>query len=68
MIKIKFFITLLCVAMCEFCIQAATITGHTVNKINGKHIPYLTIILKGTTYGTNSDESGHFRIDNVRSG
>ena len=68
MIKTKIFITLLCVAMCVVGVHAATITGHVVDKATGKHIPYLTIAIKGSTYGTYSDESGHFRIDNVKSG
>ena len=68
MIKTKLFITLLCVAMCVVGVHAATITGHVVDKATGKHIPYLTIAIKGSTYGTYSDESGHFRIDNVKSG
>ena len=35
--------------MCYCHIHAATITGHTVSKADGSHIPYLTVILAGTT-------------------
>ncbi|MDD6778769.1 MAG: TonB-dependent receptor [Bacteroidales bacterium] len=68
MTRLHFIAALLCAAMCYCHIHAATITGHTVSKADGSHIPYLTVILTGTTYGTNSDETGHFRLDNVKSG
>ena len=68
MIHIRIIIALLCAAVSYNCALAATITGHTVNKADGSHIPYLTVILAGTTYGTNSDETGHFKLENVKNG
>jgi outer membrane receptor for ferrienterochelin and colicins len=41
----------------------AHLIGHVVN--GGKHIPFASISLKGTTIGTSTDETGHFRIINV---
>ena len=34
-------------------------------KCNGKHIPYVNIIVKNTTKGTTSDETGHFKMTNL---
>jgi outer membrane receptor for ferrienterochelin and colicins len=36
----------------------AVITGHVVSR--GKHIPFVNIYLEGTTYGTATDETGHY--------
>jgi outer membrane receptor for ferrienterochelin and colicins len=36
----------------------AVITGHVVSK--GRHIPFVNIYLEGTTYGTATDETGHY--------
>ncbi len=38
----------------------ANIVGHVIS--DGKHVPFVTISVKGTTYGTVADETGHFRI------
>lgn len=38
----------------------ANIVGHVVAE--GKHLPFVTITLKGTTIGTVTDETGHFRL------
>lgn len=43
----------------------ANITGHIIEKQSGKHIPYLTVSIKGTTIGCVSDESGHFFLKNL---
>ncbi|MBE9510565.1 MAG: TonB-dependent receptor [Bacteroidetes bacterium] len=44
----------------------ANIVGHVV--CNGKHIPYATVLIKGTTIGTTTDETGHYRIINLPEG
>lgn len=41
----------------------ANIIGHVT--ANGQHLPFATIVLKGTTIGTATDETGHFRIINL---
>ena len=38
----------------------ANIFGHVVDKSTGEHMPGITIILKGTTIGTATDDSGHY--------
>ncbi|RZT91790.1 outer membrane receptor for ferrienterochelin and colicins [Ancylomarina subtilis] len=38
----------------------AVIVGHVV--CNGKHIPFLNIIIKGTTIGVSTDATGHYRL------
>jgi outer membrane receptor for ferrienterochelin and colicins len=41
----------------------ANITGHVISK--GQHIPYISIVLKGTTISTMSDETGHYSMVNL---
>ncbi len=41
----------------------ANVFGHVTS--DGKHIPFATVIVKGTTIGTVTDETGHFRIINL---
>ncbi len=38
----------------------ANIVGHVISE--GKHVPFVTISIKGTTIGTVADETGHFRL------
>lgn len=44
----------------------AHIIGHVVS--GGKHIPFVTISLRGTTIGTSTDETGHYKLINVPTG
>jgi outer membrane receptor for ferrienterochelin and colicins len=44
----------------------AHIIGHVLN--GSEHIPFANIVLKGTTIGTSTDETGHFRIINAPEG
>ncbi len=44
----------------------ANIVGHVVS--NGEHLPYVSISIKGTTYGTITDETGHFQLVNLPEG
>lgn len=41
------------------------ITGHVVNAATGEHLPYIDIILEGTTIGTITDATGHFFMKNI---
>ena len=45
----------------------ANIVGHVVDT-DGEHIPFVTIILKNTTIGTATDETGHFQLINMPTG
>lgn len=46
----------------------ANIFGHVINKSDGKHVPYFTISLKGTTIGTTTDATGHYYLKNLPTG
>lgn len=76
--KKKIFLSALLLAW-GFCIYAqehrqknkdtdAHIFGHVVNKKTGEHLPYINIIVKGTTVSTVTDASGHYFINNLPTG
>ncbi|PLX20000.1 MAG: TonB-dependent receptor [Salinivirgaceae bacterium] len=44
----------------------ANLVGHVVS--GGEHIPFATIMVKGTTIGTTTDETGHYQINNMPEG
>ena len=44
----------------------ANVVGHVV--CNDAHIPFATVMIKGTTFGTTTDETGHFQLINLPSG
>lgn len=46
----------------------ANIYGHVIDATTGEHIPYVTISVKGTTFGTVADASGHFYLKNLPTG
>ena len=46
----------------------ANVVGHVIDKGNGEHIPYVTVRLVGTTYGTMTDATGHYFLKNVPDG
>lgn len=46
----------------------ANVVGHVIDKGNDEHIPYVTIRLVGTTYGTMTDATGHFFLKNIPDG
>ncbi len=41
----------------------ANIVGHVVS--GGKHIPFVSIVIKGTSIGTLTDETGHYQLIHV---
>jgi outer membrane receptor for ferrienterochelin and colicins len=43
----------------------ANITGHVLDKKTQEHLGYVTIGIKGTTIGTVSDATGHYRLNNL---
>ncbi|MFI3320384.1 MAG: TonB-dependent receptor [Rikenellaceae bacterium] len=43
----------------------AVVVGHVVESANGKHIPYVTVTIKGTTEGTTTDATGHYMLKNL---
>ena len=46
----------------------ANITGHIIDKKSGEHIPYVTLSIKNTTYGTVADITGHYFLKNLPAG
>ena len=46
----------------------ANVVGHVIDKKTGEHLPYVTIRLTGTTYGTMTDATGHYFLKNVENG
>ncbi len=43
----------------------SNISGHVISKQNGEHIPYITIMVKGTNTYVTSDATGHFFLKNL---
>lgn len=46
----------------------AHIHGHVIDKITGEHLPYIVVMLKGTTIGVSTENTGHYMIRNVPEG
>ena len=46
----------------------AHIHGHIIDKTTGEHLPHMVVILKGTTIGVVTDNTGHYMIRNVPEG
>ena len=46
----------------------ANITGHIIDKKSAEHIPYVTLSIKNTTYGTVADITGHYFLKNLPAG
>jgi outer membrane receptor for ferrienterochelin and colicins len=43
----------------------AMLFGHVTSKSNREHIAFANIMIKGTTHGTTTDISGHFKLANL---
>lgn len=46
----------------------ANIIGHVTDRDTKEHLPYVTILLKGTTIGTTTDATGHYFLKNLPEG
>ena len=44
------------------------IYGHVIDKTTGEHLPYIVVMLKGTTLGVSTDHTGHYIMRNVPEG
>ncbi|MGV8092109.1 MAG: TonB-dependent receptor domain-containing protein [Mangrovibacterium sp.] len=42
------------------------VVGHVIS--NGEHLPFVSVSVKGTTIGTTTDETGHYRLLNLPEG
>ena len=45
-----------------------SISGHVIDAGSGEHLPFITILLKGTNIGTQTSSSGHFIMRNLPEG
>lgn len=75
----KLYITILTVFLSQFILLAdgvntaikpttdANITGHVVSN-TGEHLPYITLLVKGTTLGTTTDATGHYMLKDLPPG
>ncbi|MBU1012262.1 MAG: TonB-dependent receptor [Bacteroidetes bacterium] len=43
----------------------ANINGHVIDKISKEHIPFINLVIKGTTIGTVTDATGHYYFKNL---
>ena len=46
----------------------AHIHGHVVDRNTGEHLPYIVVMLKGTTIGVSTDHTGHYMLRNIPEG
>ncbi len=46
----------------------ANVIGHVVDAKTGEHLPGITIAIKGTTYGTATDNTGHYTLRHLKPG
>ena len=46
----------------------AHIYGHVIDKATGEHLPYIVVMLKGTTVGVTTENTGHYMIRNIPEG
>ena len=46
----------------------AHIFGHVVDKATGEHLPYVSVVIEGTTIGVTTDATGHYLIKNMTPG
>ena len=46
----------------------AHIFGHVVDKATKEHLPYVSVVIEGTTIGVTTDATGHYLIKNMTPG
>ena len=46
----------------------AHIHGHVIDKSTGEHLPYIVVMIKGTTIGVTTENTGHYMIRNIPEG
>lgn len=58
----------LCLLQAQNLPTDANLVGHVVDRNTGIHLPYVNVVIKGTTIGTVTDATGHFFFKNLKSG
>ena len=48
--------------------QKASLSGKVVDGISNEPLPFVNVLVSGTTTGTVTDEKGHFEFDNLNPG
>ncbi len=46
----------------------AHIHGHVIDRDTGEHLPYMVVVIKGTTIGVTTENTGHYMIRNAPEG
>ncbi len=46
----------------------AHIYGHVIDKATGEHLPYIVVMLKGTTMGVTTENTGHYIMRDIPEG
>ena len=46
----------------------AHIYGHVIEQKTGEHLPYIIVMLKGTTIGVSTESTGHYMMRNIPEG
>ena len=46
----------------------AHIHGHVIDSNTGEHLPYMVVVIKGTTIGVTTESTGHYMIRNAPEG
>ena len=46
----------------------AVVTGHVVDAKTGEHLPYINVVIKGTTIGVATDATGHYMLKDLPAG
>ena len=64
-ILLAFMLTLCLCIMAQTNKTDANVFGHVIDKQSGEHLPYINIMVKGTSIGTATDASGHFHLNNL---
>ena len=65
----KLFVTILVSIISVYFYAADTnIVGHVINKTSGEHIPFISISIKGTNFGTSTNSTGHYILNNIPDG
>ncbi|MCL2414985.1 MAG: TonB-dependent receptor [Bacteroidales bacterium] len=48
--------------------NTANITGHTIDRVTGEHLPFVSIAIRGTTLGKTTGATGHFLLTDIPAG
>lgn len=64
----KFFFSLMLCLMCTPLVMAKTdanIFGHVIDSATGEHMPFVNVMIKGTSIGISTDATGHYFLKNL---